>query len=115
MHYEPDSSKYRELVPGVAMKALTFGDNSLLCEFRIKQGAVMPAHQHPHEQTGYLVRGSLRFFGDEGEFVAVPGHSWSFKGGVVHGAEALADTVLVEVFSPVRQDYLPPVPGEQPD
>jgi quercetin dioxygenase-like cupin family protein len=115
MHYKPDSSNYRELGPGVTMKALTFGEHTLLCEFRIRQGAVMPAHQHPQEQTGYLVRGSLRFFGDEGEFVVVPGHSWDFKGGVVHGAEALADTVLIEVFSPVRQDYLPAAVEEQPE
>ena len=104
---KPDTSNYRDLLPGVAMKALAFGDNSLLCEFQLKQGAMIPAHQHPQEQTGYLVHGSLRFFGDEGETVVEAGHSWSFKGGVVHGAEVLADSVLIEVFSPVRQEYLP--------
>jgi quercetin dioxygenase-like cupin family protein len=107
MQYKPDPSNYKELVPGVFMKVLAYGENSMLCEFQLKQGAVIPAHQHPHEQTGYLVRGSLRFFGDEGETVVEPGCSWSFKGGVSHGAEALVDTVLVEVFSPVREDYLP--------
>ena len=107
MQYKPDPSNYRELVPSVFMKVLAYGDNSMLCEFQLKQGAVIPAHQHPHEQTGYLVRGSLRFFGDEGETIVEPGCSWSFKGGVSHGAQALVDTVLVEVFSPVREDYLP--------
>lgn len=107
MQYKPDPSNYKELVPGVFMKVLAYGDNSMLCEFQLKQGAVIPAHQHPHEQTGYLVRGSLRFFGDEGETIVEPGCSWSFKGGVSHGAQALVDTVLVEVFSPVREDYLP--------
>lgn len=107
MFYQPDPSGYRELVPGVFMKPLTYGENSMLCEFQLKQGAVIPAHQHPHEQVGYLVSGSLRLFGDEGELVAAPGYSWNFKGSHVHGAEALVDTVLIEVFSPVRQDYLP--------
>ncbi|MEW5940379.1 MAG: cupin domain-containing protein, partial [Chloroflexota bacterium] len=97
----------KELLPGIFMKPLVYGDNSLLCEFQLKQGAVIPAHGHPQEQTGYLVTGSLRFFGDEGETVVTPGCSWSFKGGVIHGAEALVDTVVIEVFSPVRQDYLP--------
>jgi quercetin dioxygenase-like cupin family protein len=105
--YKADPSNYRELGPGVAMKALTWGDNSLLCEFHLKQGAMIPAHHHPQEQTGYLVQGSLRFFGDEGEAVVEPGHGWNFKGGVVHGAEVLLDSVVIEVFSPVRQDYLP--------
>ena len=107
MQYKPDPSNYKELVPSVFMKVLVYGENSMLCEFQLKQGALIPAHQHPHEQTGYLVRGSLRFFGDEGETIVEPGCSWSFKGGVSHGAQALVDTVLVEVFSPVREDYLP--------
>ena len=71
-----------------------------------QQGALTPAHRHAQEQTGYLVHGSLRFFGDEGEMVVETGCSWSFKGGGAHGAEALADCVVIEVFSPVREDYL---------
>lgn len=108
MLYKPDPSNYRELLPGVFMKVLTYGDNSMLCEFQLKKGARIPAHQHPAEQNGYLIQGSLRFFGDEGEAVVTPGCSWDFKGSVVHGAEALEDTVLIEAFSPVRQEYLSP-------
>lgn len=89
------------------MKTLTYGDNSLLCEFQLKKGATIPAHQHPQEQSGYLVQGTLRFFGDEGESMVHAGCSWTFKGGVVHGVEVIEDTIVVEVFSPVRQDYLP--------
>jgi quercetin dioxygenase-like cupin family protein len=107
MLYKPDASNYKELVRGVFMKPLTYGFNSLLCEFKFDKGARIPPHQHPHEQTGYLVKGSLRFFGDEGETIVTPGCSWSFKGGVIHGAEALEDTIAIEVFSPVRQEYLP--------
>ena len=106
MFYQPDPSNYRELIPGVFMKALTHGDNTLLCEFKLKKGAVIPEHQHPQEQTGYLVRGALRFFGEGGEATVKPGYSWCFKGGVKHGAEVLEDSVVIEVFSPVRQDYL---------
>ncbi len=107
MLYKPDPSNYTELLPGVFMKPLTYGEHSQLCEFHFKQGALIPGHQHPQEQVGYLVSGALRFFGDEGEFVVEPGYSWNFKGGVVHGAEALAETVAIEVFSPVRPEYLP--------
>jgi quercetin dioxygenase-like cupin family protein len=108
MLYTPDPSNYTQLLPGIFMKPLTYGDNSMLCEFQLKQGAVIPAHQHPSEQAGYLVSGSLRFFGDEGEMVVLPGCSWNFKGGVLHGAQVLVDSVVIEVFSPVRQEYLPP-------
>lgn len=94
MFYQPNPSGYKELVPGVFMKPLTYGDKSMLCEFQLKQGAVIPAHQHAHEQVGYLVSGSLRLFGDEEALIASPGYSWNFKGGTVHGAEALVDTVV---------------------
>ena len=60
MLYKPDSFNYRELLPGILMKPLAYGEKSLLCEFRLKQGAKIPAHQHPQEQTGYLIHGSLR-------------------------------------------------------
>lgn len=107
MFYQPDASGFQERLPGIFMKVLTYGENSMLCEFHLKQGAVIPAHQHPHEQTGYLVSGLIRFFGDAGETIATVGSSWNFKGGVIHGAEALVDSVVLEIFSPVREDYLP--------
>jgi quercetin dioxygenase-like cupin family protein len=54
------------------MKALTYGDNSLLCEFQLEQGSIIPAHQHPQEQTGYLISGRLRFSSDEEDFIVEP-------------------------------------------
>jgi quercetin dioxygenase-like cupin family protein len=64
-------------------------------------------HSHPQEQTGYLVDGHIRLtIGDETHDVA-PGDSWCITGGVEHGAEVPQDAVAVEVFSPVREDYLP--------
>ena len=106
MFYKPDPSKFKQILPGVFMKALTYGNNSLLCEFQLKQGSIIPAHQHSQEQTGYLISGRLRFSGGEEDFIAEPGSSWNFKGGIVHGAEVLQDSVAIELFSPVRQDYL---------
>jgi quercetin dioxygenase-like cupin family protein len=106
MLYKPDASNFKQILPGVFMKPLTYGDNSLLCEFQLKHGSIIPAHQHPQEQTGYLISGRLRFSSNEGDFIVEPGSSWNFKGGLVHGAEVLEDSGAIEIFSPVRQDYL---------
>ena len=106
MLYKRDPSNFKQLLPGVFMKPLTYGENSLLCEFQLKQGSIIPAHQHPQEQTGYLISGRLRFSSDEGDFIVETGSSWNFKGGKIHGAEVLEDSVAIEIFSPVRQDYL---------
>lgn len=97
---------YSEVLKGVRLKTLVHGERTHLTEVRFRKGAVVPEHQHPHEQTGYLISGSLRFFSGENEKIALPGDSWNLPGGFPHGAEALEETVVVEVFSPVREDYL---------
>ena len=106
MFYKSDPSDYKQILPGVFMKPLTYGDNSLLCEFQLKQGSIIPDHQHPQEQTGYLISGRLRFSSDEGDIIVEPGCSWNFKGRKVHRAEVLENSVAIEIFSPIRQDYL---------
>jgi unsaturated pyranuronate lyase len=83
------------------------GHNTLMTQFVLRKGAVLPRHSHPHEQTGYLVRGRIRLSVGADEYEAEPGDSWSIPGGVEHGATALEDSVTIEVFAPVRQDYLP--------
>ena len=97
---------YKDVLEGVRLKNLVRGERTHLTEVRLKKGAVVPEHQHPQEQTGYLISGSLSFFSGDEETVATPGDSWTFAGGKMHGAEALEDSVVIEVFSPVREDYL---------
>jgi quercetin dioxygenase-like cupin family protein len=101
-----DGAGYHELLDGVRLKSMAHGRTTHLTELRFVAGAVVPEHEHPQEQTGYLVAGSLRFFGDAGETVVTPGDCWCFPSGARHGAEALEDSVVVEVFSPPREDYL---------
>jgi quercetin dioxygenase-like cupin family protein len=106
MFYKKENGGYRTLADGVEMKPLTHEEKTLLCEFRLAKGASLPSHAHPHEQAGYLVTGKMRFVIDEKEFQAEPGDSWCIKGDVTHSAQVLEDSVVVEVFSPVRTEYL---------
>lgn len=107
MRYTPDPQGFHELLPGIRLKTLVYGEHTLLCEIHLAKGALLPEHHHPEEQSGYLVSGALRFFGPAGEAVVRPGAAWTFTSNVPHGAEALDDSVAVEVFSPVRESYLP--------
>lgn len=102
-----DKTGYNELIAGVWLKSLTHGATTHLTEVRFVKGAVIPEHQHPHEQTGYLISGSLRFFSKGEDTVVTHGDCWNWASGAPHGAEALEDSVVIEVFSPVREDYLP--------
>ncbi len=107
MFYKNDQAGYRDAVPGVTMKTLVHGAKSLCTEFRLKAGHLLPLHAHPQEQTGYLVSGPIRLTIGAETFGVEPGDSWCIPGGVPHGAEVLEDSVAIEVFAPVREDYLP--------
>jgi quercetin dioxygenase-like cupin family protein len=98
---------FRQVAPGISIKTLTFGKNTLITEFRLKAGCTLQHHSHPQEQTGYLVSGSIRLTIGDDFFEVGPGDSWNIPCDVIHGADILEDSVAIEVFSPVRDDYLP--------
>jgi quercetin dioxygenase-like cupin family protein len=98
---------YTPVLPGIEQKTLVYGEKTLLVEFILKGGSQLPQHSHPHEQTGYLVKGRMRLTMDGMEYEVMPGDSWCIPSGVEHGAQSSEDSVAVEVFSPVRTDYLP--------
>ena len=98
---------YHSRIQGIDQKTLVYGERTLLAEFRLARGSVVPKHSHPHEQTGYLISGHMVFLAGGVRYEALPGDSWCIPAHVEHGAEVVEDTVAVEVFSPVREDYLP--------
>lgn len=92
---------------GIELKTLVFGDRTLVCEFRLRANGNLPSHSHIYEQTGYLIAGGIRLTIGDDVFAVEPGDRWCIGGGVHHSAEILADSVAIEIFSPVREDYLP--------
>ncbi len=98
---------YIQVMEGIERKTLVYGENTLLAEFALKKGSILPRHHHSQEQTGYLVKGSLKLSVGNEMFEVKPGDSWCIPGDSEHWAEVLEDSVAVEVFSPVRGDYLP--------
>jgi quercetin dioxygenase-like cupin family protein len=106
MFRQPDDSGFRSVLDKIRQKTLVYGEKTLLVEFRLDQGAVLPRHSHPHEQTGYLVSGSLDLTIGNETFRVEPGGSWCIPGQVEHSAIARSNSVAIEIFSPVREDYL---------
>lgn len=101
------ASGYREVAAGVTMKYQVHGVNTMMVRFRLAAHSNLPLHSHPHEQTGFLVSGLLRFTINGKTSTLAPGASWCILGGVEHSAEALEDCEVVEVFAPIREEYLP--------
>ena len=107
MFQKRSSAGYSPALPGIEFKTLVYGDKTLMTEFILEKGRQLPRHSHPHEQTGYLVKGHLRLVVGSEIFEVMLGDSWCIPGDVEHSAEVFEDSIAIEVFSPVREDYLP--------
>lgn len=95
MFNKSSAGGYSKPLEGIEMKALVHGEKTLLAEFKLQKGSIVRSHSHPHEQTGYLVSGQVKFsVGSEG-ILCNPGDSWCIVGDKEHGTEALQDSVLV--------------------
>lgn len=91
---------------GVTYKTPVYGEKTFLSEFKLTKGHNIPTHSHPHEQTGYMVSGHVIFVINGERFDSLPGSTWSIPGYVDHSVEVLEDSIVVEAFSPVREEYL---------
>ena len=98
---------YYPAVSGIKLKTLVHGQKTLMAGFHLAKDSLLPPHSHPHEQTGYLVSGRMRMTIDGEQLDATAGASWCIPAEALHGAEILEDAVAIEIFSPVRPDYLP--------
>ena len=82
------------------------GDRVMLSELVLKKGCIVPAHHHENEQISYVLRGTLKFVINGEEIILRTGEVLHIPSNVVHSAEALEDTLDLDVFSPPRQDWL---------
>jgi quercetin dioxygenase-like cupin family protein len=90
-------------------RRLVTGERVMLAHVYLKRGFVVPRHQHDNEQLTYILEGALRFWIGEDEsqeLVVRAGEVLHLPSWVWHKAEALEDTLDVDVFSPPRQDWL---------
>ena len=83
-----------------------YNDKLFLAEHRMENGWVGAAHSHPHDQMAYVVSGHLRITAGTRTFEVRAGDSFVVRGGVEHQAAALAPSVVIDVFTPCREDYL---------
>jgi quercetin dioxygenase-like cupin family protein len=96
--------KQRELVKGI--KGRYFHTNSMTIGFvDIEKGAILPTHSHFHEQTTQITEGQLEMTIDGVTQILEPGVITLIPSNVVHSARALTDCKVVDIFSPVREDY----------
>jgi quercetin dioxygenase-like cupin family protein len=91
---------------GVYRRTMATTQQLMFCEFFLERGAEVPTHKHIHDQVGYVVYGSIKLqIGDE-EKIVVQGDSYAIIGDTPHSGIAQEDTLLIEGFTPPREEYL---------
>jgi quercetin dioxygenase-like cupin family protein len=93
--------------PGLERRVLAFNENMMLVEHHMENGWVGTRHAHPHDQLVYVISGRLRFACGDETFEGGAGDSFVLRGGVQHQAWALEPSVVLDIFTPYREDYLP--------
>ena len=104
-HYDWNGISLERLNPLVTRKAIHSG-NMTIARLELLKDAVVPEHSHHHEQIATVERGALRFAIDGGEVVVRTGESLVNPPHVPHGVVALEDTIVTDVFSPAREDWI---------
>ncbi len=99
----------KERVTDTISRRLVTGERMMLAHVYLDKGAIVPKHSHENEQITYILEGALRFWIGEDqkeEIVVGVGEVLHIPSNVPHKAEALEDTLDVDIFSPPRQDWL---------
>ena len=99
----------KERVSPMLERRLITGERTMLAHVYLKKGCIVPRHQHDNEQITYILEGALKFWigeDEKQELVVRPGEVLHIPSNVWHKAEALEDTLDVDIFTPPRQDWL---------
>ncbi len=105
MHHRWSDIPAEQINASIARQFIT-GDRVTVARFELKRGGVVPRHAHENEQVSYIVSGALKFVFDDREVMVRGGEVLQIPGNIPHAAEVVEDCVAIDVFSPVRQDWI---------
>jgi quercetin dioxygenase-like cupin family protein len=95
-----------EKVTEMISRKIVTGQREMLAQIYLKKGALVPMHSHESEQMTYVLQGAMKFLIDGEEITVREGEVLHIPSWVEHQAEALDDTFELDLFSPIRQDWL---------
>jgi quercetin dioxygenase-like cupin family protein len=110
--FMPDATHYRwrdlpaEAVNPSALRQYVTGEALTVARFELARGGLVPRHAHMNEQVSCVLSGALKFRFDGQEIVARAGEVVQIPGMVHHEVEVLEDSIVMDVFSPVRRDWI---------
>jgi len=101
----PDA-RFTEPEPGLEREILVHSPAMMLVRHRMRKGWLGTAHSHPHEQMVYVISGSIEITVDGKSHRAAAGDSFIVSSNALHQATALEESVVLDIFTPTREDYL---------
>lgn len=96
----------RRMFKGVSLDSLAVGERSIVCKMNYRVGDHATEHEHPHEQSGYVISGRYRMTENGRTYELEPGDSYAVPGNTPHSFEVLEAGEVIDVFTPIREDYL---------
>lgn len=102
--YAFDETPFQEQKPGVAYKVL-HTEHMTVAAWRFDKGSEGAKHAHPQEQVAYILKGKIEFTTDSASIVASVGDQVIFAANEAHASKALEDSVILDIFSDVREDF----------
>jgi quercetin dioxygenase-like cupin family protein len=99
------TGEWQDAEPGIRRRIMIDGEKVMLVEVHFEAGAVGSVHKHPHEQATHVLAGRVRFTLSEQELELTAGQYLLIPSNTMHGTVALEKSVLLDVFSPPRQDF----------
>lgn len=110
--YQLDQIKKFTKRPGLT-GSFVHGDSLTLTHWILEEGAVLEKHAHPHEQVSFVISGKMQFDRQEQEpLIVEPNNFVVFSSNEPHGGRALEKSIVVDAFSPVREDFKAQMEGE---
>lgn len=91
---------------GISFDVLAIGINSMVTKMNYSQGDYASVHSHPNEQSGYVVSGKYKIMIDGEEFLITIGDSYAIPENIPHSMEVIEAGEIIDVFTPIRKDYL---------
>ena len=97
------------VVSGTSLRRFLSGEKMTLAQFRFSAGTVLAEHRHDNEQFSLVLEGTMEFNieGKDGPLTVQPGEIVYLRPGILHGAKAVTDATILDVFSPTRDDWQP--------
>lgn len=97
---------FTDLGGGVKRKVLSYNNQMMIVEVHFQKDSIGSAHTHKHTQSTYVKKGKFIFTIDNKDFEVCEGDTITFESNILHGTKCIEEGVLIDIFTPLREDFL---------